>query len=77
MAPSLLFMTLLNTRPLPLEIWKLLVFPSSNMIQHSSGGAVTEPVHEKGFGASLFGGEDEYKSTVYNRSLEGDQLLSA
>jgi uncharacterized protein (TIGR02271 family) len=55
--------------------------PSSNITQHSSGGAATGstattgPLHEKGFWASLFGGEDDYESTVYNRSLEGGSTV--
>jgi uncharacterized protein (TIGR02271 family) len=57
--------------------------PSSAISQHASSGATTgstttaAPVHEKGFWASLFGGEPEYEhdTTVYNRSLEGGSTV--
>lgn len=53
--------------------------PSSAISQHASSGAATgasttavAPVREKGFWASLFGGEPEYEhdTAVYDRSLE-------
>jgi uncharacterized protein (TIGR02271 family) len=53
--------------------------PSSSISQHASSGAATgvsttsaAPVREKGFWASLFGGEPEYEhdTAVYDRSLE-------
>jgi hypothetical protein len=49
--------------------------PSSAISQHASSGTLdtttTAPVHEKGFWASLFGGESEYEhdTAVYDRSL--------
>jgi uncharacterized protein (TIGR02271 family) len=49
--------------------------PSSAISQHASSGipdqTTTAPVHEKGFWASLFGGEPEYEhdTAVYDRSL--------
>jgi uncharacterized protein (TIGR02271 family) len=54
--------------------------PSSAISQHASSGAAAAsttttatPIREKGFWASLFGGEPEYEHdmTVYDRSLEG------
>ena len=55
--------------------------PSSAISQHASSGisdtTTTAPVHEKGFWASLFGGEPEYEhdTTVYNRSLESGSTV--
>jgi uncharacterized protein (TIGR02271 family) len=57
--------------------------PSSNISQHASSGGATAstttaaPVREKGFWASLFGGEPEYEhdTTVYDRSLEGGSTV--
>ena len=54
--------------------------PSSAISQHSSSGAATgsiatEPVHEKGFWASLFGDEENYETTVYNRSVQGGSTV--
>jgi uncharacterized protein (TIGR02271 family) len=55
--------------------------PTSAITQHSSGGvgtgstATTEPVHEKGFWASLFGDEEDYETTVYDRSLRGGSTV--
>ncbi len=49
--------------------------PSSAISQHASSGVsettTTSPAHEKGFWASLFGGEPEYEhdTAVYDRSL--------
>ncbi len=55
--------------------------PSSAISQHASSGisdtTTTAPVQEKGFWASLFGGEPEYEhdTTVYNRSLESGSTV--
>jgi uncharacterized protein (TIGR02271 family) len=55
--------------------------PSSAISQHASSGisdtTTTAPVHEKGFWASLFGGEPEYEhdTAVYNRSLESGSTV--
>jgi uncharacterized protein (TIGR02271 family) len=57
--------------------------PSSAISQHASSGraealtTTAAPVHEKGFWASLFGGEPEYEhdTAVYDRSLEGGSTV--
>jgi len=57
--------------------------PSSAISQHASGGVATgsattaAPGHEKGFWASLFGGEPEYEhdTAVYDRSLESGSTV--
>ena len=55
--------------------------PSSAISQHASSGVsettTTAPVHEKGFWASLFGGEPEYEhdTAVYDRSLAGGSTV--
>jgi uncharacterized protein (TIGR02271 family) len=57
--------------------------PPSAIRQHASTGMETgatttiAPVREKGFWASLFGGEPEYAhdTTVYDRSLEGGSTV--
>jgi uncharacterized protein (TIGR02271 family) len=58
--------------------------PSGAISRHAEGGVTTEssttaaaPVHEKGFWASLFGGEPEYEhdTTVYDRSLKGGSTV--
>jgi uncharacterized protein (TIGR02271 family) len=58
--------------------------PSSAISQHASSGATTAtsttaaaPVREKGFWASLFGGEPEYEhdTAVYDRSLEAGSTV--
>ncbi len=57
--------------------------PSSAISQHTSSGVTSDltpsasPVHEKGFWASLLGGEPEYEhdTTVYDRSLEGGSTV--
>src|SRR5271165_6390033 len=55
--------------------------PSSAISQHASSGisdtTTTAPAHEKGFWASLFGGEPEYEhdTAVYNRSLESGSTV--
>jgi uncharacterized protein (TIGR02271 family) len=55
--------------------------PSSAISQHTLSGisdtTTTAPVHEKGFWASLFGGEPEYEhdTAVYNRSLESGSTV--
>jgi uncharacterized protein (TIGR02271 family) len=55
--------------------------PSSAISQHASSGVpdttTPAPVHEKGFWASLFGGEPEYEhdTAVYDRSLESGSII--
>jgi len=57
--------------------------PSSDITQHASSGLTTgsttstTPVREKGFWASLFGGEPEYEhdTAVYDRSLESGSTV--
>jgi uncharacterized protein (TIGR02271 family) len=58
--------------------------PSGAISRHAEGGVTTDsstagtaPVHEKGFWASLFGGEPEYEhdTTVYDRSLKGGSTV--
>jgi uncharacterized protein (TIGR02271 family) len=58
--------------------------PSSAISRHAEGNVTTDsstttaaPVHEKGFWASLFGGEPEYEhdTTVYDRSLKGGSTV--
>jgi uncharacterized protein (TIGR02271 family) len=58
--------------------------PPSAISRHAEGGVTTDssttgaaPVHEKGFWASLFGGEPEYEhdTTVYDRSLKGGSTV--
>jgi uncharacterized protein (TIGR02271 family) len=58
--------------------------PSGAISRHAEAGVTTDssttgaaPVHEKGFWASLFGGEPEYEhdTTVYDRSLKGGSTV--
>ncbi len=54
--------------------------PQSAISQHAdttdvSTGTVTETGHEKGFWSSLFGGEPDHDSSVYDRSLRGGSTV--
>ena len=50
--------------------------PASDITQHAKAGSMTgtsrstTPVHEKGFWASLFGGEPDHDTAVYGRSID-------
>ena len=50
--------------------------PASDISQHAKEGSLTgtsrstTPVHEKGFWASLFGGEPDHDTSVYGQSIE-------
>ena len=50
--------------------------PASDITQHAKAGSMTgtsrstAPVHEKGFWASLFGGEPDHDTAVYGHSID-------
>ena len=54
--------------------------PQNAISQHAnasvaSGTRTTQPVREQGFWASLFGGEPDHDTTVYDRSLQGGSTV--
>ncbi len=54
--------------------------PQSAISQHadtamSGGASVAQPVREQGFWASLFGGEPDHDTSVYDRSLQGGSTV--
>ena len=53
--------------------------PATDISVHAGSaraeGATTAPVREEGFWASLFGGEPEYDTAVYDRSLESGSTV--
>ncbi len=54
--------------------------PQSAISQHAnttamSGATTTQPVREQGFWSSLFGGEPDHDTAVYDRSLQGGSTV--
>lgn len=55
--------------------------PSSGITQHAKDGSTTgmsrssAPVHEKGFWASLFGGEPDHDTAVYGHSIDDGAIV--